>query len=59
MLHYKEKETVDFNPVTFNIQAKIREDAERLAHLQKQRTKANKKRKPYWQAKIDEHFGLA
>lgn len=27
-----------------------------LQNLQIQRTKANKKRKPYWQKRIDDHF---
>jgi hypothetical protein len=29
-----------------------------LEHLQIQRKKANKKRKPAWQKKIDKHFGF-
>ena len=29
-----------------------------LKKLQSLRTKANKNRKPYWQSKVDEYFGL-
>jgi hypothetical protein len=42
-----------------NIKAMIQKQKKELEHLQKQRTKANKKRKAYWQKRIDTHFGLA
>jgi hypothetical protein len=58
MLHTKERETVEFTPVNFNVKSAIVASAANLAHLQKQRTKANRKRKPAYQAKIDAHFGL-
>ena len=29
-----------------------------LQKLQALRTKSNKNRKPYWQSKVDEYFGL-
>ena len=58
MLHTQEKETVEFAPVNFNVKAVVAAGAAELDRLQKQRTKANKTRKPYWQGKIDEHFGL-
>jgi hypothetical protein len=58
MLHHQEKEIVEFTAVNFNADAIKAQDAATLEHLQKQRSKANKQRKPYWQAKIDAHFGL-
>jgi hypothetical protein len=58
MLHHQEKETVEFTAVNFNVNAIKAQDAADLEHLQVQRKKANKQRKPYWQAKIDAHFGL-
>ena len=40
------------------IQKLIQESSDNLQKLQAQRTKANKKRKAYWQKKVDNHFGL-
>jgi hypothetical protein len=59
MLHHQEKETVDFAFIDMKKLAAIAaaESAE-LKHLQKQRTKANKDRKIYWQKRIDVHFGM-
>ncbi len=58
MLHHQEKETVEFTAVNVNLKTKTAEDAAELAHLQKQRSKAAYARKPYWQGRIDAHFGL-
>ncbi len=35
-----------------------RTSREELEHLQTQRKKANKQRKPAWQKKINKHFGV-
>jgi hypothetical protein len=59
MLHHQDKEiNVEFTAVNFNVNAIKAEDAANLEHLQKQRKKASYARKPYWQKRIDEHFGL-
>lgn len=58
MLHHQEKETVEITAVNFNVKAIIAADAAELEHLQKQRSKASYARKPYWQKRIDDHFGL-
>lgn len=42
--------------VNFNVKAMEANSKATLEHLQKQRTKANQQRKPYWQEKIDAHF---
>jgi len=43
----------------FDIKAMVKAEAENLEKLQRNLRKANKKRKPYWQKRIDAHFGLA
>lgn len=58
MLNHEEKVNVEFAPVNININAAKAQSASELVYLQKQRTKANKSRKPVYQAKIDAHFGL-
>ena len=58
MLHTQERETVAIEVVNVNIKAVKAASALELEHLQKQRTKAGYARKPYWQKRIDEHFGL-
>jgi len=54
------KESKDFTEIseipTFNVRKMVTESAANLDYLQKQRTKANHKRKPAYQAKIDAHF---
>lgn len=60
MLHTEKKEKVEIPAVNINININAikADDAAKLEHLQKQRKKANKQRKSYWQKRIDEHFGL-
>ena len=40
------------------IEKLIKESSDNLRFLQAQRGKANKKRKEYWQKRVDNHFGL-
>jgi hypothetical protein len=58
MLHTQERETVEITVVNVNIKQAIAASATELERLQGLRTKANHKRKPAYQAKIDAHFGL-
>jgi hypothetical protein len=53
-----ETKIVEIELPSFNFRNSLNADLEELSNLQKQRTKANKVRKPYWQQKIDAHFGL-
>lgn len=56
MLHHQEKETVEIPVCNLNVRKMTAESAAELEYLQKQRKKANKQRKPAYQAKIDFHF---
>ena len=58
MLHHQDKEMPVIEVVNVNVKAATAASAADLEHLQTQRKKANKQRKPYWQARIDAHFGL-
>lgn len=53
-----ETKIVEIELPSFNFKAIATADLVELSNLQKQRSKANKVRKPYWQKKIDAHFGL-
>jgi hypothetical protein len=58
MLNYQKKETIEIPALNINVRAATAESKAELIRLQKARTKANRKRKPAYQAKIDAHFGL-
>ena len=51
-------ETIEFPAININVKKATIESSAILHNLQKQRTKANQKRKHVYQAKIDAHFGL-
>jgi len=56
----KKTERKDFTEtpetLNFNVKKMVAESAANLAKLQAARTKANHKRKPSYQSKIDAHF---